>query len=190
MIMSNAQQIAAAGNLSTSPKVEVTAFHRDLFKTMETARKAAGTRMEKMTALLRSKYGAVAPTFAQFKADRAALKLLADEKGLTDDQWVRKPYNAAVKLLYGALPEAQTAAAIAKRKVREATAQTTGKAGAKKGETAPRRTSTPETIEQFVARVGVFKVLDACAAILGEVTESAEDAKLLRNLSAAHQKAA
>lgn len=177
--MSNANQLAVAA------AVVITPFHKDMFAACQLVMKAVGTMESRMQALVTSKYGKVAPTYAQFRADRAALKSLADEKGLTSDQWVRKPYNAAIKAVFGALPESQSASSIAKRKLAAAKDKVAGKAGAKKGETAPRRTGTPETIEQYVARVGVFKVLEACAAIL-ESDEATKDAgHVLRELKAA-----
>ena len=155
--MSNAQQVAAKG-------VQVTSFHKSLFDAMQACRKSAETMRTKMTALLTSKYGTTMPTWEQFKADRIALAQLADEKGLKDDQWIRKPYNAAVKALYGDLPSAPS------RKV-SGPKKGNGKAGAVKGQTAPRTTSERETLEQYIARVGVFKVLECCAHIL-EADES------------------
>lgn len=188
VIASNAQQIANAGSAATSSKVEVTAFHKSLYDLMQTARKSSETMHNKMVVLLKSKYGEAPPTYAQFRADRAALKLLATDKGLADDQWVRKPYNRAVLACYGALPEAQTAAAIARRKVREMQAAnkvSNGKAGAVKGETAPRRTGTPETVEQYIARVGVYKVIEACAKILEGDKATATAATALHGLAKA-----
>jgi len=164
--------------VATSPiaklALTITPFHKDLFAAMVAGRKAHGTMLEKMQALLKSKYGATMPSYVQAKGDRAALKALADEKGLADDQWMRKPYNLAVKALYGDLPASTSAAALAKAKAREASP----KAGAKKGETAPRRTSNPESLEQYIARIGVFKVLEQCVLILesDEATHAAAKA--------------
>lgn len=182
--------------MATAAKIEVTAFHRDMFAACATVRKAEANMMAKMQALLSSKYGKTCPTFEQFRADRAALKMIAEEKGLADDQWVRKPYNAAVKALYGELPVAQTAAAIAKRKLREAQTAVSGKpaekSGAKKGETAARAPSASETVEQFIARVGVFKVLERCVSILEAVddTKAKAIAEALKRDVAAARKAA
>lgn len=154
---SNAQHVASKG-------VQVTKFHSDMFACMQTAQKAAGTMATRMQALLTSKYGTVMLSYEQFKADRLALAHLADAKGLKDDQWIRKPYNAAVKALYGDLPAAPS------RKVAGPKGGN-GKSGAKKGETAPRTTSERESLEQYIARVGVFKVLECCAKLL-EMDES------------------
>jgi hypothetical protein len=207
---SNANQLNAAAKTATSKAVEVSAFHKDVYAAINTARtavdKAQGTMQQKLANLLRSKYGTVMPTFEQFRADRAALKELATQKGLADDQWLRKPYNAAVHLLYGALPEAQTAAAIAKRALRaanEAAGVTTvkdgkkvapkpdaGKAGAPKGETAPRNPAAEETIEQYIARVGLWQVMDACARILNADKSTADAAKAIQPVVRKYLKAA
>lgn len=159
----------------------ISAFHKDMYSVMSTARASSETMHSKMCKLLTSKYGEVAPTYEQFKADRAALKSLATDKGLSDDQWVRKPYNAAVKALYGELPAAQTAEALAKRKSRGATQ----KPGAVKGDTARRRENTKETIEQYIARIGVFKVLEVCCNILDAEPATKDAANVLRELRAA-----
>lgn len=152
MSQTNAQHVATHG-------VQVTKFHTEMFACMQTAAKAAGTMATRMQALLTSKYGTVMPTYEQFKGDRLALAHLADAKGLKDDQWIRKPYNAAVKALYGDLPKAPGS------KV-EGAKKGNGNAGAVKGQTAPRTTSERETLAQYIARVGVYKVLAECAAIL------------------------
>jgi hypothetical protein len=145
-------------------EVVVTPFHKEMFACVQTAAKAAGTMATRMQALLTSKYGTTMPTWEQFKGDRIALARLADEKGLKDDQWIRKPYNAAVKALYGDLPAAPSRKVAGPKKGN-------GKAGAVKGQTAPRTTSERETLEQYIARVGVFTVLECCAKIL-EADES------------------
>jgi hypothetical protein len=178
---SNAQALATKG-------IEVTAYHRDLFKAAEAGRKAGETMLQKMVALLKSKYGEKSPSFAQYRADQQALAVLAKDKGLADNQWVRKPFALAVKTLYGDLPKAQTAGALAKAKVREALAA--NKPGAVKGETAPRRQSEPETLEQYITRVGVFKVLQQCALILECANETKDMATAIKNGVAAARKAA
>jgi hypothetical protein len=205
MTQTNAQAVATKG-------IEVTAFHKDVYAAINTARtavdKAQGTMQQKLANLLRSKYAAVMPTFEQFRADRAALKELAKQKGLADDQWLRKPYNAAVHLLYGALPEAQTAAAIAKRKLREANeaagittvkdgkkvaakpAVSGAKPGAIKGNTTQRVADESETIEQYIARVGLWKVMDACARLLNADQSTSEAAKVLQPIVKKYAKAA
>lgn len=154
----------------------ITPFHKSLFAAMVSCRKANVTMLTKMQELLKSKYGATMPSYEQAKGDRAALKSLAAEKGLADDQWMRKPYNLAVKALYGALPASTSASAQAKAKARG----TTPKSGAPKGETAPRRVSNPESLEQYIARIGVFKVLEQCVLILEADEATTAAAKAVR----------
>lgn len=188
--MSNAAQLNTAASAATSKAVEITAYHKALYAAADGARKATVKALDAVKALLESKYGKTAPTYEQFRADRSALREIAKGKGLADDQWLRKPYNAAVTALYGALPEAQTAAAIAKRKVRDALAANGTtiakvKAGAKKGETAPRRQSEIETLEQYIARIGVFKVLAQCALILEADESTKAVAQVLKGIKKA-----
>lgn len=156
----------------------ITPFHKSLFAAMVSCRKANVTMLTKMQELLKSKYGATMPSYEQAKADRAALKSLAVEKGLADDQWLRKPYNLAVKALYGDLPASASASAQAKARARQAADK--GKAGAPKGEPAPRRASNPESLEQYIARVGVFKVLEQCVLILEADETTTAAAKAVR----------
>lgn len=168
--------------------IAITPFQQDLFaaayKGAEVINKAVESNRATMRRLLLDQYGSTAPTFEQFKADRAALKILAAQKGLVDDQHVRKPYNAAVVDLYGALPESQSAAAIAKRAERDAAGVSIkakgGKAGAVKGDTAARNESAPENVEQFIAKYGITQVLQAAARILAEKRESKLDATTLQ----------
>lgn len=164
-------------------------FHNEVFAIARTGHNAGLTMAKKMQALLISRYGealidssdkdnwgrpcaAGGPTFEQYRNDQQCLAEIAKEKGLTDNQWVRKPYAAAVKALYGALPVAMTAEAIQKRAQREANEAAkkahaeAAKAGAPKGETTERAPSAGETIEQVIARLGVFQALDACVRIL------------------------
>lgn len=201
----------------------ITAFHKDAYTIINTQRvavdKANGTMQTKLGALIVSKYGKVAPTYAQFRADRDALKELASDKGLADDQWLRKPFNAAIIAIFGALPEAQTAAALAKRKVRDAedakkletlnkTRKSAGEApldklpkkvaapaatrpqGAQPGKTLAQPTPVSETIEQLIARVGLWEIMDACARILNADQSTSAEAKLLQPIVRKHLKAA
>lgn len=167
----------------------ITPFQQDLFAAAyagaETINKAVESQRARMRKLLLDQYGSTAPTWEQFRADRAALKILALQKGLVDDQHVRKPYNAALVELYGALPVSMSEAAIAKRAERDAAGTSIkakgGKAkpGAKAGETGERAESVPETIEQFIAKHGLANVLQATARILKEKRESKLDATTL-----------
>lgn len=177
--------------------IAITPYQQDLFdavyKTAENVHKAVESQRATMRKLLLDQYGSTCPTYEQFRADRAALRILAELRGLVDDQWVRKPYNAAVVELYGALPVSMSEAAIAKRVQRpvvdkaaakkavdEANAAAQEARGAKKGETAERDPSAAETIEQMIAKFGLAKVLQATARILAEKRESKLDATTLQ----------
>lgn len=160
---------------STAKAVEVLAFHRDAFAIARTGHKAGETMAKKMEALLTSRYGQTAPTFEQYKADRAALRQLAADKGLESDQWVRKPFCAAIVKLYGKLPESQSPEALRKaeerriaqeavKKARESSAA--AKPGAPAGETQDRQPTEAEQIESLVARIGLIKTADAIVRIL------------------------
>jgi len=161
----------------------VTPYHAAVYAACAAAHKAAGTATEKMIALLKSKYGEVAPSYLQYRADQAALASIAKDKGLKDSQWLRKPFAAAVKAVFGALPESQDPASIAKRKLR---AQKAGNApasapvGAPKGKVQVKVTSPSESIEQAITRMGLFKVLEACTNILAQVDTTKELAKAIK----------
>lgn len=167
--------------------VAITPWQQDLFdaafKGAEKINQAVESNRAALRRILLDQYGSTAPTYAQFKADRAALKILAEQRGLVDDQWVRKPYNAALIDLYGALPESDSPAAIAKRAEREAKEAANpkpAKVGAPKGETTERDPAVSETIEQFIAKHGLAKVLGAAAKILAERRETKLDATTLQ----------
>lgn len=188
-------------------------FHSEVFAIARTGHNAGLTMAKKMQALLISRYGealidssdkdnwgrpcaAGGPTFEQYRNDQQCLAELAKSKGLTDNQWVRKPYAAAVKALYGALPVAMTAEAIQKRAQREANEaarkanEAAKTAGAPKGETTERVPSEGETIEQVIARLGVFQALDACVRILNaESSTKVQAAHMAAMVKAAKQAA-
>lgn len=158
---------------STKAPVEVLPFHKDAFAIAQTGRRASETMAKKMEALLTSRYGETAPTFEQYKADRAALRELAKQKGLADDQWVRKPFCAAIVKLYGKLPESQSPEALrkaAERKIaQDAIAkarESAAKPGAPAGETQDRQPTEAEQIEALVTRIGLIKTADAIVRIL------------------------
>lgn len=169
--------------------IAITPFQQDLFeiafKGAEKVSKAMETQEQAMRRALLDHYGSTCPTYAQFRADRAALKILAAQKGLVDDQWVRKPYNAAIHQLYGALPVSDSPAAQAKAAQRAAKSGGEGqdvapKRGAVKGNTTERAEGERETIEQFIAKHGIAKVLAAASAILAERKETRLDATTLQ----------
>jgi hypothetical protein len=174
--------------VSTAAVVEVTAFHLDVYRIANVGQRASETMKSRMQALLVSKYGAPTigknaegketrsggPTFEQYKADRRALAQLAKDKGLTNDQWVRKPYNAALTALYGKIPEAQTPEALRKAAERKIAQEAIAKAresaaapaGAPKGETNDRQPTEAEQIDSLVTRIGLIKTADAIVRIL------------------------
>ena len=174
--------------------IAITPWQQDLFaaafKGSEAINKAVESNRATMRRMLLDQYGSKSPTYEQFKADRAALRILAEFKGLVDDQHVRKPYNAAVIELYGALPVSMSEAAIAKRATRPVADKAAAKTaiekalesarGAKPGETAERNPSAAETIEQFIAKHGLAAVLQATAKILASKAETKLDATTLQ----------
>ena len=164
---------------STAAAVEILAFHKGVANIAITGMRAGETMAQRMQALITSRYGETCPTFEQHRADIKALNAIARDKGLTDGQWMRRPYNAAIVALFEKLPVAQTPEAIAKREQRAqrdavvkaaiAKAKETGEiapAGAPAGETQERVPSEGEQLEQLIARVGVFETLYACLRIL------------------------
>jgi hypothetical protein len=161
----------------------VTSFHKSVGAAIHTAVKSQLTLFAKLGQLIGEQYK-TSPSFEQYRNDQAALAEIAKERGLTDAQYYRKAYASAIKDAFGELPVSMDAASVAKRKAREA-AGANKKAGAVKGETAPRKPAASETIEQLIARIGVFKVLETCAKLL-ETEESTKDvAKNIRALKVA-----
>jgi hypothetical protein len=93
---------------------------------------------------------------------------------------------------------ADHAAAIAVQAAKKAKTTKQAKPGAPQGEVKDQQTGTAESVEQFIARVGVFAALDAVASILAAEKETESKAKALtsirnqlaRQLKPAEQKAA
>lgn len=140
--------------------------------------RAMTTYTKELVAWLHAQYGETKPTYEQFWSDREALAILAKERGLADDQWVRKPYNAAVKSVYGELPVSPSKEAVAKRLVRG---------------TNPRKPHAPDparqlrTIENAMHRLieqySYAQVLTALSHILGEHEETQREGIRVANLS-------
>lgn len=167
---------------STVAAVVISAFHRDAFTIAHTGQKASESMRRKLATLLITKYGKATstkdadgkdvlsggPSFEAYREDHAALKALAAERKLKDNQYVRKAYAHAVKATYGALPVSMDAAAVLKRAQRDAAAAAAPAAtvGAPAGETQEKPASESEQLEQLITRIGVFKALEACIAIL------------------------
>lgn len=192
---------------STKAAIEILDFHRDVFRIAQTGQRAVQTMASKMETLVTSRYGTTCPTFAQHRADIKALDQLARDKGLTDGQWMRRPYNAAIIALYGALPVSMAPDAVAKREQREARdkivkaaiakakAEQTMQAkvnpvGAPAGETQERQPSEAEQLEQLVTRCGVFETLYACLRILDSDESTHAQVVHMRKMADAAKKAA
>jgi hypothetical protein len=165
----------------------------DLFnKVLKTAtliNRSITTQVATMTAWLQEQYGDSPPTYAQFWADREALKFLAQEKGLVDDQWVRKPYNMAVKALYGKKPMSPSQGAQAKRDMRSMAMKAVGSIMPKhqaKGKQAAQKPGMPKdaagAARQMVDYYGMARVLIAFSTVLAEYRETAKEAKRLETL--------
>ncbi len=118
------------------------------------------TQGERIRTYLSGHYSDVAPTYAQFISDRAALHVIALDRGLVDDQYVRKLYNKAIKELFGALPVSMSAEAVAKRAQRPAKQERVAQKAVAK------IVSNADQIESFIASVGMAKILTTAAKIL------------------------
>jgi len=131
-----------------------------LFGAAEALNAIEQTQGERIRNYLAEQYGEDAPTYAQFISDRAALHVIALDRGLVDDQYVRKLYNKAIKELFGELPVSMSPEAIAKRAQRPAKHdRVTQKAVAK-------IVSNADQIEAFIASVGMARILTTAAKIL------------------------
>lgn len=156
----------------TTSAVVISDYHRDIYAAAQSGQRATQTMAKKMEALLEAQYGSTSPTFEQYRADQKALAQIAKSRKLADNQWVRKPYAAAVKAKYGQLPVSLDPAAVLKAAKRAADAAAakaagaTATAGAAKGETQDHGTSDAENIDSVVTRLGLFAVLEACTRIL------------------------
>ena len=172
---------------STKPAVEILPFHQDVYRIAQTGQRAQVTMHEKMKTLITSRYGATCPTFEQHRADIKALDQLARDKGLSDGQWLRRPYNSAIVALFEKLPVSMAPEAVAKREQREArdkvvkdaiakakAAGTIAPVGAPAGQTQEREPSEAEKLEQLISRVGVWESLYACLRVL-ETDETTKD---------------
>lgn len=94
---------------------QILPFHKDAFTICQTGHRATLTMQQKLDALIVSRYGQCLPSAVDYAKDQRALALLAEAKGLADNQHVRKPYAAAIKARYGCLPVGTGADAEAKR---------------------------------------------------------------------------
>lgn len=115
------------------------------------------------------------PNFAQYRSLQDAVRMQAIEAGY-EGQAMRKHVAAAVKACFGALPVSDSPAAIAKRASRPAAAPKAAKqadtlaAGNSTGGHVP--TLGGETIESFIARVGMTAALAAAMRILDAIEDT------------------
>lgn len=180
--------------VSTQAPIVITAFHKDVATIAISGMRAGETMAKKMQALITSRYGAAAPAFEAYKADLKALDELAIERKLASGQWLRRPYCAALKVLFKDLPVSQAPDAIAKRLQREtaqaqvAAALKAAKAppapiGAPVGQTQDRAPSPAEQMEQVIAKIGVFEALYACLRILDSDDSTKAQAVHMRKMA-------
>lgn len=157
---------------------------------IEQAAFEADSKTAQLSTLLRAEYGEAGPTFKQYRKLQEALKLQALYAGFTG-QAMRKHCAKAIKGLYGALPESADPAAQAKRAQRlrnAAKARIEKKSSDAGGDTlagnvspeARRNPGPQETIEQFIARVGITATLNALAKILETDSQTKLDAIAIR----------
>jgi hypothetical protein len=190
-------QLAAKGAFITISKQDEALFNA-LFNAQATLSAAMLSADVFSVAAVRARYGDDAPSFEAYTATKACFGALAKHRGLMSTQYIDKPFNTAIKALYGAklleisgghsdLPVSMTPAAVQKRASRVSLGQATksqkdankAAVGAVKGVTSPRSESVAETIEQFIARVGPGKVLAELSKILSTARETMTDAKVL-----------
>lgn len=192
-------QLAAKG-----AHVAISAADETLFKALFDSQATLSAAMLSADVIsmdaVKARYGNTAPTYEAYRATKACFNALAKHRGLKSTQYIDKPFNAAIKALYGKqllaasnnasdLPVSMSKEAIQKRASRDSLGANTKmqreaniaalKAGAVKGDTATRSESASESIEQFIARVGAANVLTELSKILATKRESATDATAL-----------
>ena len=180
----------------TPVAIAIDQFHKDVATCAMHGIRTAETVAKKMVALVVARYGKTAPTFEQYKADLAAFKFIAEQRNLASEQWLVRPYGAALKTQYKELPVSMAPDAVAKRKQREerdalvksaiAAAKKTTEAtpaGAKQGETQERQPSDAEQVEQLVSRVGLWETLYACIRILASDDSTKAQATHLQKMA-------
>ena len=153
-----------------------TSAQKNLFKCMLDCERAidnayqlnTGKRDAAIRVWITAQYNTTMPTFAQYRADHAALIAFAHEEGLKDAQVMRKAYNIVLHEVFGALPESDSPAAIAKRAARGSagTKAARAKVGAKKGVVVAPSIGEPATLEQMITKFGIVEVFKACQKIL------------------------
>lgn len=133
---------------------------------------------------VRALFGDEAPTFAAYRALQEAVRMQAIEAGY-EGQAMRKHVAAAVKTSYGALPVSDSPAAVAKRAQRPAATPKAAPANVSAND-APTmaRVGANETIESFIARVGMTAALAAAMRILDAVDETKAEAAVIGSVIA------
>jgi hypothetical protein len=169
-------------NAHTTPTPAQVQLFDIAFKAARGIDKAINSQLGAMKDWLDTQYGTTPPTYEQFWADRDALKALAKDKGLVDDQWVRKPYNMAVKAMYGELPVSTTLAAVAKREARPEAAKPTPAAAPTKITKVAMPKDAETAVRQMLEHYGFARVLIAFSTILAEHKETLKEAQRVRNL--------
>lgn len=144
--------------------------------------KAMRTAIKPVVQWLVGHYGRTPPTYEQFWSDREALRLVAKARGLTDDQAVRRPYNAAVKQAYGALPVSPSEPATKKREYREAVKAAEVQTPTKKVETMRRVKPAEVEVRRLLAKYGLADVMLAFSVIMAEHRETAQESVRVANL--------
>jgi hypothetical protein len=164
---------AAAYDVIPFTAGEVAVF--DACVSVEKALYEADNRRAAVVAAVKALFGADMPTYEAYKALQEAVYLQCIAAGYTG-QAMRKHVSAAVNMLYGELPVSMSAAAIAKRASRPAAAPKAAKqadtlaAGNSTGGHVP--TLGGETIESFIARVGMTAALAAAMRILDAIEDT------------------
>jgi hypothetical protein len=155
-----------------------TSFEVSLFTAcvaLERAAWEADNKRALIAQAIKGHFGATAPTYAQYKALQEAMHLQAVEAGFTG-QMIRKHVAHGVKSAYGALPESDSPAAIAKRAQRPGkTAKQAKPDAAASFKAGVEHAQSKETIESFIARVGIVATLSALNRILA-AEDSTKDA--------------
>lgn len=175
--------------------IPFTVFEQALFDAayaIEEHEFASDCSRTKIAELIRAEFKDVAPTFVQYRALQETMYMLgtiaAGGLGFTG-QAVRKHVAVAIRTIYGALPVSAAPAAQAKAHARAIKAKiakaapAVGKdtlAGNVSGGTMPHRAGPAESIEQFIARVGIVATINALARILETDNATKLDAVTLR----------
>lgn len=184
-------QATAPGKAVSYHVEEFTHFENAIFalcQAIEGHGYAADSMRQRVADTVHGHYGKTAPTFEQYKHLQNAMEILALDAGYARET-MRKHIATAVKSAYGALPVSMAPAAVAKR-LQRPVAVSKGKAAKGASDTLQAGNSTgghvaephAETVESFVARVGVVNVLAAIGRIMDEAENTKDFAAKARGL--------